>query len=515
MLRVKQTDIRGLLLLLFFCAFFLLSRGIYLDRDEINPDGVNWHYRSEQFIVGLKSGDFAKTYQHYHPGVTLMWIVGPVVELIKQIDPDQRIYDQFNIPMFHFYSKLALISVQLVLTLFAMYLLSKILGKKLAYLSMLLLSVEPFFLGNSRILHMDVLLTLFLIISLLLSYLNLKHFSIGGAILSGLFLALSFLTKSVAIGGVAFVIAMNFLGRSSLKTFVRSSALTLLSFVFFTFLLFPALWVAPISTLTSIFSEAERVGIRKGHDQIVFGEYTSDAGPLFYPLALLMKVSPITLLGALFFVVVRFIKFMKEKACPFRLLKNVSALWYLGIFYMGYFFIMFFPTKKLDRYMLVIYPFVCVLSVLGLSKLLSLIRNKVIRGVSTALLVVGLGYPLVSHFPYYFTYTSPVFGSAENAHKVIAQKPFGMGMFALRDMILENYYYPALCFYDIKPMRAIYPNSRIWDVRVNGLSDCDMFILGPNEEMPVDATTGKYKFEKEHSLYINGLEYWRVYVKKV
>ena len=50
---------------------------------------------------------------------------------------------------------------------------------------------------------------------------------------------------------------------------------------------FPALWVQPLATLINIFDEAERIGIRKGHGQILFGEYTRNAGLLFYPLVLL------------------------------------------------------------------------------------------------------------------------------------------------------------------------------------------------------------------------------------
>ena len=165
-IKIKKEDI----LLFIFIILFLLTRVTRLGKDEINPDAVNWHYRSEQFVVGLKTLDFKKTYQHYHPGVTLMWIVGPTVEIIKQIYPAENIYSQFNFEVFHFASKFVLVFVQLVLTLAILYQLSKIIGFTKAYFVIALYSLEPFFVGNSRLLHLDVLLTLFLFLSFLVQF---------------------------------------------------------------------------------------------------------------------------------------------------------------------------------------------------------------------------------------------------------------------------------------------------------------------------------------------------------
>ena len=46
-----------------------------------------------------------------------------------------------------------------------------------AFLVVMLFSLEPFFVANSRVLHLDVLLTLLLLNGLLLAYMNLKKFS--------------------------------------------------------------------------------------------------------------------------------------------------------------------------------------------------------------------------------------------------------------------------------------------------------------------------------------------------
>ena len=72
-------------LLVSFSILFFSTRLPRLANDVINPDAVLWHTRSEQFAVGIKYKQFEKTYQHYHPGVTLMWIVASSVEVFKQI----------------------------------------------------------------------------------------------------------------------------------------------------------------------------------------------------------------------------------------------------------------------------------------------------------------------------------------------------------------------------------------------------------------------------------------------
>lgn len=64
------------LLISIFAVLFLATRFFGLGSDVVNPDATNWHVRAEQFVVGLKHGQLERTYQHYQPGVTLMWIVG-------------------------------------------------------------------------------------------------------------------------------------------------------------------------------------------------------------------------------------------------------------------------------------------------------------------------------------------------------------------------------------------------------------------------------------------------------
>lgn len=507
------------LALVVFVFLFALTRFPYLGSDEINPDGVNWHYRSQQFVVGLKSGDFEKTYQHYHPGVTLMWISGIPIEIYKQVTGTTT-YDQHNFLAFNLVAKVSVVLAQFVLTLFLLHLLSKLVGFKVAYLTTLLFSLEPFFVGNSRLYHMDVLFTLFLFISLLLSWLVLKDFTWKRGFLAGIFLSLSFLTKSIGIGGFVFVMAFSmayFLHKKDAGTLWKYVVSILASFAVATFLLFPALWVKPFYYLSEIFSEGERVGIRKGHAQILLGEYTENAGFNFYPLVILMKVTPFILGG----VVLYLINILKSLPTLMMNLKKKysSGYLYLLVFYLGYFAVMMFPSKKIDRYMLPLYPFLALTAVYGLINFYDSLQKVRLKRIFASLVILASTFfyvvPLISLFPYYFTYTSPIFGTAVGANKIIAQKPFGIAVPALKDYILRNYGSELeLGFIDTKPMKAIYPNSKVADIRVSGTSDYDLIVLGINEEIPEKVLRSGVKFRKDSSLYVNGLEYWRIYVKE-
>lgn len=495
-----------LLAIFVFIIFYFITRVPRLDSDIINPDGVNWHFRSQQFINGLKEHNWEKTYQHYHPGVSLMLITGSSIEVFKRLNNITN-YDIYNFQSFDLIAKYSLIIVQLILTLISLYLLSSIMeSTKKALIFTILLSFEPFILGNSRLYHLDVLFMLFSLNSLLFFYSYLEKKTIWFALLAGIFAGLSFLTKSVSVGIPLFFIgvaSLLILKRKSKLFVIKGIAVFLTSMFVTVFLLFPALWVAPISTLTSIFHESVRIGVRNGHEQVVLGETTMNAGPSFYPLTLLVKMSPFLLVLALIGIYISF--FAKNKSLP-----NKWFLLYMSAFYIGYLLAMSLPAKKIDRYMVEIFP----LFVLFAVESISLIKTKTQCATFGFAYLLFVLWPIYNLFPYYFTYTSPLVGNSTDANRIIAQKPFGVGIHDLKSYIVSIYGNgKRLGFIDTKPMRAIYANSRVFDIRVNGTNDYDLLVLGVNEELPEKVINSKTKFEKAHSLYINGLEYWRIYEK--
>ena len=121
--------------------------------------------------------DWIKTYQHYHPAVTLMWIMGVPIEVLRHFSKADRVYTYSNFETFHIVAKVSLVMVQLVLTFIIFHLLARLFGYYKAFFATVLFTFEPFFVGNSRLLHMDVLLAQFLLIALILVYLQCQSFS--------------------------------------------------------------------------------------------------------------------------------------------------------------------------------------------------------------------------------------------------------------------------------------------------------------------------------------------------
>ncbi|MFC1621914.1 hypothetical protein ACFL13_00815 [Patescibacteria group bacterium] len=489
MQRAKEIDFRKVISLTLFCILFLVTRIPELATDSVNPDAVNWHYRSQQFMVGLKTRQFEKTFQHYHPGVTLMWVAGTGIEVVKQVT-GMDTYTHLNFTLFHFAAKFMLVFAQIFLSILLIYWLSRSFNNFYKSLFIIaLFTFEPFFVGNSRMFHMDVLFTL-LIFGALITAFNKNY------LLSAILTSFTFLTRSIGLGVFLYVLGMAVLKKESPKKMF----LYIFTFLLTTFVFFPALWVKPVDTISEIFSEGERVGVRKGHSQIFFGEYTRDPGVVFYPIVTALKTSPFLWVG-----LVAYLTYLLRPSKD-RKLKSGFIL-YLGLFYIGYFLVMTWPSKKLDRYMLTLWPLLATLAVVGFWK----IFNKKNVWLLAFLYVPFVIYPLIKNFPYYFTYTSI---PANMANNIVGQKPFGVGIFELREYILDNYGQVKLGFIDTKPMKAIYPNSRVFDMRVDGTSNYDLVILAINEEFPEDVLKSGVQFTKDGMVSINGLNYWTIYVKE-
>jgi hypothetical protein len=523
---LKGKNLKVFLIVLFSIAFFG-TRVPRLANDVINPDGVLWHGRSEQFVVGLKYQQFEKTYQHYHPGVTLMWIVGSSVEIYKQIT-GITVYNSETFMNFDLVAKSSLVLVQFVLSIILIYSLSKITGFFSSFLTVALFTFEPFFIGTSRILHLDVLSSLLVILALIINHLNIKKPSTFKSIFTGFLLATSFLTKSICIGAFLYVVFYDvfyFISLKRKKDILPIISVTVVSFLVFTFLLFPALWKDPWYYLFEmVFGEAERVGMREGHRQVVGGELKMDGGPLFYPVIFLLKSSPFMVFG-MFYYLFSGKKFGKLKDSFKNLIKKaLEKDYYFGIFYFGYIAFMTVATKKIDRYIIFMFPLFAYLAAMGYTKIYDIFKKKGFISsfwwVISTTLFVFVAFPIFKIFPWYFTYTSPLFVNTRVANGIIGQKSFGVGVPDLKRLILEKYYKkygeePDLGFYDTQPIRAIYPNSKIFDVRVYGPGSYDLLVLTTNEEIPEKVLdSDSYIFEKDSSIYINGLEYWRIYVRK-
>src|SRR5688572_19246555 len=186
--------------LLIGAYFFISTKDLYID--GINPDGINWHTRTQAFTAALPKGAYGDTFQAYHPGTTLMWIAGPLLNAFKFGDSNNNKTGDAKAAFLDMDYQAKLSVVIFCTILFALILipLSQLVSFKYSILYAVFFSFEPFAIGMRRLYHLDFLMTTLLFLSfLLLIYYHYKSPRWALIIFAGLLYALALLTKCTAI----------------------------------------------------------------------------------------------------------------------------------------------------------------------------------------------------------------------------------------------------------------------------------------------------------------------------
>lgn len=381
--------------------------------------------------------DFDKTVQKYHPGVTLMWVGTLAIKAqglycgVVQSCPNEATDPMGAIFNLHLFQKLGIVFALGLTFTFMFYPLRKLFGGRYALVALSLLAFEPFYYSLSRVIHLEALMTAFMLASFVWLFYTLEKAGEDGGrtrkyelVISGVFAGLAVLTKSSALFVVPFsLLAILFLKKPDVKGVAKLFSIWLLSVVATYFILWPAMWVHPLQTLDYVFIRGvKEVGVEGGHEQIFLGRLTEDPGPFYYFVVMALKFSPILVTGILLFgfLVKRVTKDFNERRS-----KKFVALALL--FSVGYLLEIFIPSKKLDRY---------ILPTLGSLALIAGFLYTWVMGKFCALFVAGPGparagrptpqtaqklapitlflavvaYQSLSLTPDYFSYYNPLFG---------------------------------------------------------------------------------------------------------
>ena len=320
-------------------ALFLLAlgpRAFGLDV-FITPDERRWIERSVQFFSALSVGDFADTFQTGHPGVTTKWTgtLGLLVKyLIGATVPSQARQPSLAglwafleavpvrpsvsvdyLPVMRFPT--VLLTSACVVAVY--FMVRRIFGDRVALLSGVLLALDPLYLSHSRVIHHDALATTFMTLAVLSFLICAWHGRWRTfLVISGLAAGLSFLSKGPALFLAPFVGLLCGIGylaqvktcpepcrrdwrkieRGALVRWVSAwsgwAAVALLIF----FLLWPVMWVEPVSAIQGLLDKAiGYAGEALTEGNFFLGRAVDDPGPLFYPVTLLFRTTPLTLLG--------------------------------------------------------------------------------------------------------------------------------------------------------------------------------------------------------------------------
>lgn len=264
------------LLLVTFVTALFFSFGMYRLTEYAAVDEPLWFDgRISKYWKNIGEHDWKGTNISDKPGITVALASGPGLffkttkdyktihisgEVISLKNDVQSFYLAYRLPL--------LIVITLLLPLLYFFL-ERLLGRRSALFSYILIATSPILVGMSKIINPDALLWLFTPLSLISYLIFLRRHSFRYLIFSGVFLGLALLTKYVSNILFVFFLGLIFLEylyhpkntTLAFAEYLKQSLkyLALLTFTALTtfYLLFPAVWVKPYKVLTgTVFSQA-------------------------------------------------------------------------------------------------------------------------------------------------------------------------------------------------------------------------------------------------------------------
>ena len=347
-------------------AIFLVALSVRLTRPASKY--TVWYERSAQFWDALSRGDWAGTYQRHHPGVTTMWIAGSGMRLYLAAQ-GQPTSEMGNLPGDWpspqgppVRAGSAALAVILAFSIVGAYaLLFWTAGWETAFAAGWLLALDPFHITHSKMIHVDALLSVFMLLSalFLINYLERKAW--GTLIASGVFGGLALLTKSPALflipyaGLITTIHVVTEEGISELSAWdawlsriwkvLRSLLIWGLVAALVVYAVWPAMWGHPVKTVARVVENGPLRHAEKSHPfpQFFLGRNVNQPGLLYYPLNLAWKMTLVTLPAvglAIWFLLQR------------RRGVHGRNQWYLLIFAAAFVVQMSLGAKRIARYVL-------------------------------------------------------------------------------------------------------------------------------------------------------------------
>jgi uncharacterized membrane protein len=434
----------------------------------VTIDEPRWLERSRWFMTGLlfhevecppvewgrefATNGWGCTFQIGYPGVTTMWggslglwlhywqaerPIGIDLRTFLQTLPlhptiDPAIIAPMRLPF--------ALAGALFVPLFYL-LLRRLLKEQVALGAALLVALQPFHIGLSRVIHHDGLNTMFMVLSLLMlvGY-WLRGWSWYWLFLSALMAGLAFLSKQVSWFMIPYVgvlagLSLYYRWRSPQRwleigrligTGMMWGVIAGITFVAF----FPAMWVIPGEVIRVIFSASLKLA-EEGQPHYFLGQITKDPGWPFYLIGWVLRATPLEILGLLGVLAAGW-RFWRGRSLSRQVVDRpveIALLLFVGLLWL-------FVTasdKKLGRYFLPAFPIIDVFVAMGLFWLLNKFSyRQVIRRWSLALvsgaILLGQGGLAVVHYPYYFTYYNPLLGGTPGAAHLTTIEGWGEGL---------------------------------------------------------------------------------------
>lgn len=403
-------------IILMFFGFRLPGLGY----DISNTDAFRWHLRTDKFLRAVKDFDTRGMYQHYQPGVTLMWLNSLVKQtafsfqyhILQDKDP-HTIKDSGWYPLIHGISKAELVFLYGIMLIVQIYLIKKNFGEKSSLIYGLLLVGEPYLIGIDRWFHLTSL-EAYLGFTVLLLYITWyeseqKKYLILSAILTA-FAVLSKTDSLVIIPVIILTLVPKFIKKKKRTLF--SFALFLAVFIMTMVVIFPPLVLHPVDTISKIYQGAANAVTDSYRDE----QLSLMSKTIFYNVVFLYKLSPLVL-----------VIFILSLVQHMDLYRNFFHR-FIFIYFLAFYFAFTIAQQKIDRYAVVMIPPIILMTSLYLAKF----KNHIALGILGANLLHVFIIAYI-YYPVFSAYYSPIFlgtrgakyfGIYDNSGEYFAQAAF-------------------------------------------------------------------------------------------
>jgi hypothetical protein len=517
-------------------------------------DETKWVARASNFYSALREGNLADTYQSEHPGVTTMWagtlglnflFSGNSFEAPGQLTPyelDQFLISQGYTPLQALVAgrRVMVLFNTLVLTLIFVYT-RCLLDLPTALLTVVFSALSPFFIAHTQLMHLDGLAGSLMVLSPLafLAYMN--HRKWPDLMLSGATAGLAWLTKlpAISLAPILLVIALLSMWQTrdaaGWHTGLQKTGAYLIVWgiiAIFTFiLLWPAMWVTPLQTLSRIFQEALGYAGGGHGDPVYFNSTIFDDGRIparvftFYPITYLWRSTPVVLFG-----LALVIPGLWKHWSPLDRQIGRQTIFSLLLYSLLFALFMNLGDKKFDRYLIPIYPALHLVSAAGWTALIRRLSNQFSVfnfpfSVFSLLLFFFLTgwqlFSLWSVFPYPLSTYNPLLGGSKRAPQVM-QIGWGEGLdeagrylnqkAGAETMTVASWYRSVLAYHFNGNTISI--NAQLTPDEEAAIQSADYAVLYIHQwqrDIPPELLDKFAARVPEHTIEINGLEYARIY----
>jgi 4-amino-4-deoxy-L-arabinose transferase-like glycosyltransferase len=538
-----------------FLLLVVITPSHIIQNDQtITIDEPWWLISGSNYYYALTHRDFENTRYDYHPAVTTTWMV--TVGMLSYF-PEYRGFGQgyFDVRKTHYEeffreqskdvltllrnSRLIQSAVILAFAVIAFYFLQMIVGYSIAFLSVSLAMLAPFFLGHARLFNHEGMLAIFVLVSFLAIYAYLyKEKKLIYVLISGASFGLAQLTKSssiVLIGLVGLMLSIQLMRKdenpllSKLTSATKTFGIWLASAALIYFILWPGMWVAPGKMLSEVYGNAFSYAFQGGRLDVTeelepanFSLDNRSDGVLLYLKYWLSGTTFITWLGMIF---ASFLLFSKSK------IENIKSL-IVYLLILGTLFILMFGLvqgRNHAHYIMNSFVAFDIIAGIGLGFIWMFAQNKwqilnktyanVTFIIALILTQIGFGLP---YAPYYFTYKNPFasraatlgYGEGYNlAADYLSSKPNAQDMqvYVYNGMGTFSYLFAG----ETLVFKRVYLVDESYEQIVEETKSSDYLVLYPvirNQQPETEKLfTAFENATPEKTIVINGIDYVYIY----